>query len=82
MKTLFISLIEHVEKNTKKCITFTILIEKVTGIDKNGNKITKNIPCLLQFIDSARFMTSSLSNRVNNLSDGIHRTKSKFGHDD
>ena len=27
---------------------------------------------ILQFIDSARFMAGSLSNRVNNLSEGIH----------
>ena len=28
---------------------------------------------VLQFIDSARFIASSLSNLVNNLSEGIHR---------
>ena len=27
-------------------------------------------------------MTSSLSNLVNNLSEGIHKIKCKFGHDD
>ena len=37
---------------------------------------------VLQFIDNARFMVSSLSNLVNNLSKGIHRIKCKFGHDD
>ena len=37
---------------------------------------------MLQFIDSARFMVSSLSNLVNNLSEGIHRIKCKIGHDD
>ena len=31
----------------------------------------------LQFIDSARFTASSLSNLINNLSEGIHRNKSK-----
>ena len=36
----------------------------------------------MQFIDNARFMTSSLSNLFNNLSEGIHRIKCKFGHDD
>ena len=30
----------------------------------------------------ARFMTSSLSSLVNNLSEQIHSIKSKFGHDD
>ena len=71
------------EGNSEKYITFTVPIEKeVTRIDKNGEEITKNISYILQFIDSARFMASSLSNLVNNLSEGIHRIKSKYGHDD
>ena len=37
---------------------------------------------MLQFIYRARFMTSSLSNLVNSLSGGLHRIKSKLGHDD
>ena len=70
-------------KNTEKHITFTVPIEKeVTRIDKNGEEITKNISYALQFTDSPRFMVSSLSNLVNNLSEGIHRIKCKFGHDD
>ena len=44
-------------------------------------KLEKNISHILQFIDSARFMASSLSNLVNNLSEGIHIIKCKFGHD-
>ena len=51
-------------------------------INKNGKEITKNISYILQFIDSARFMTSSLSNFVNNFSEGIHKIKCKFGHGD
>ena len=43
----------------------------VTRIDKNGEKIAKNISYILQFIDSARFIASSLSNLVNNPSEGI-----------
>ena len=43
-------------------------------------EITKNISYMLQFIDSARFMASSLLNLVNNLSEGIHRSKCKFDH--
>ena len=39
-------------------------------------------PYTLQFIDSARFMVSSLSNLVNNLSKEVHRIKCKYGHDD
>ena len=64
-------------------ITVTIPIEKeVTRIDKNKEKITKNISYMLQIIDSTRFMASSLSNLVNNLSEGIHTIKCKHGHDD
>ena len=52
-------------ENTEKYITFTVPIEKaVTRIDKNGEEISKNISYILQFIDSARFMASSLSNLV------------------
>ena len=42
-------------------------------------EITKIISYILQFIDSTRFMASSLSNLVNNLSEGIHRIKCKLG---
>ena len=71
-------------ENTGKYITFTAPIAKeVTRIDKkNGEEITKNISYILQFIDSTRFMGSSLSNLVNNLSEGIHRIKCKFEHND
>ena len=60
-------------ENTEKYITFPLPIQKeVTRIDKNAEEITKNISYILQFIDSARFMASSLSNLVNNLSERIH----------
>ena len=69
-------------ENTEKCIIFTVPVEKeITRIDKNGKEIIKNIFCIVHFIDSARFMVSSLSNLVNNLSSGIHWIKCKFGHD-
>ena len=32
--------------------------------------------------DTARFMARSLSNLVNNLSEGIHKIKCKYGHED
>ena len=35
----------------------------------------------LQFIDSARFMTSSLSNVIDNLPERIHKIKCKYRHD-
>ena len=51
-------------------------------IDKNGEKTTKNVSYILQFTDSGGFMTSTLSNLVKNLSEGIQRIKCKFGHHD
>ena len=55
---------------TEKYIIFTVPIEKeVTRIDKNGEKIPKNISYILQVIDRARFMASLLSSLVNNLSE-------------
>ena len=70
-------------ENTKKYVIFTVPIEKeVTITDKNREEITKNMSYMLQFIDSTRFMPSSLSNLVNNLSEGIHKIKCKFGHTD
>ena len=57
------------EEYTEKYVTFKVPIEKeVARIDKNGQEITKNISYILQIIDSTRFMASSLSNLVNNLS--------------
>ena len=38
-------------------------------------KVTKNISDILQFVVNARFMASSLSFLVNNLSEGIHKIK-------
>ena len=44
-------------------------------------KLQKNISYILQFNDSARFMASSISNLVNNLSEGIQSIHFKFAHD-
>ena len=44
--------------------------------------MTENLSYILQFIDSARFMASSLSNPFDNLTGGIHRIKCKFVQDD
>ena len=38
----------------------------------------KNTSYVLKFIYSKRFMANSLSNFVNNLSKGIHKSKCKF----
>ena len=45
---------------------------------KSQEEIAKNISYILHFIDNARFMASSLSNLVKNLSKGLHRIKCKM----
>ena len=45
-------------------------------------KKLKNISYILQVIDSARFMASSLANIVINSSEGIHKIEYKYGHND
>ena len=52
--------------------------KRSTRVDKNGEEITKNISHILLLIESVRFMASSLSNLVNNISEAIHRFKCKF----
>ena len=44
-------------------------------------KIVQTISHILQSINNLRFMTSSLSNLVDNFAEGIHRIKYKYGHD-
>ena len=63
-------------ENTQKYITFSVPIKKeTTKKDKNGNdKITK-ISYKIKFIDSCRFMSTSLSNLVTNLSEGLHNDR-------
>ena len=60
---------ECLGENTEKYITFSVLIKK-----KIENKDLE-IKYKLKFIDSYRFMSSSLSKRVDNLSEGIHNNK-------
>ena len=63
-------------ENTEEHITSTVPVEKeVARIDKIGKEITKKMSYILQFVDSARFFPISLSNLVNNLSEGLHRIK-------
>ena len=63
-------------ENPETCITVSVQIKKeITKKDKDGNdKITK-IPYKIKFIDTYRFMATSLSNLVNNLSEGFHNDK-------
>ena len=56
----------------------TVPVEKeITKIDKAGNESVVAISDKRKFIDSARFMVTSLSNLVNNLEEGIHKIKCK-----
>ena len=57
-------------ENTEKYITFSVPIKK-----KIENKASIEINYKIKFIDSCRFMSSSLSKLVGNLSEGIHNTK-------
>ena len=54
-------------ENTEKCRTFSVPIKKELD---NGK-----ILCKIKFIDSFRFMSSSLSNLVDNLSEGLYNDK-------
>ena len=67
---------ECLGENTEKYINFTVPIKKeITEKDKNGNdKITK-ISYKIKFIDSYRFMSTSLSNLASNLSEGLHNDR-------
>ena len=59
---------EFLGENTEKYITFSVPMKKELG---NGKSITYK----MNFIDSFRFMSSSLSNLVDNLSEGLHSDK-------
>ena len=56
-------------ENTEKHITFSVPLKK--KIENKNPEITYKI----KFIDSFRFMSSSLSKLVDNLSEGIHNNK-------
>ena len=69
--------------NDETYITFAVPIKKeATRKHKNGEDVTQNITYILQFIDSARFMASLLSNLITNLAEEIYEIKCKCGHDD
>ena len=59
---------ECLGENTEKYVTFSVPIKK--GLD-NGKSITYRT----KFIDNFRFMSSSLSNLVDNLSEGLNSDK-------
>ena len=59
---------ECLGENSEKYITFSVPIQKEFA---NG----KTVPYKLRFIDGFRFISSSLSSHVDNLSEGLHNKK-------
>ena len=59
-----------IAKNMEDYISFSIKVEVDKYVDKEGNKRTKEME--LRFIDSIKFMSSSLDFLVNNLARGGH----------
>ena len=67
---------ECLEENAEKYQTFSFPIEKeAMKFDKNGNESVVTVPYKIKFVDAARFMATSLSNLVDNLTEGIHKSK-------
>ena len=66
-------------ENTEKYITLSEPIKKqITKIAKDGNDKIVDISYKIKFIDSFRFMSSSLSNLVDNLFEGPHSDKCTY----
>ena len=69
---------ESLGENTEKYGTFSVQIEEeIRKVDKDDNEDIITISYKIKFIDSARFTASSLSNLVDNLTEGIHKLKCK-----
>ena len=58
-----------IAKNTEDYISFSIKVEVDKYVNKEGNERTKEME--LRFIDSIKFMSSSLDSLVNNLAKGV-----------
>ena len=68
--------LENLSKNTEKYITFSVPIKKeIRKKDKDGNDKIIKMSYKIKFIDSFRFMSTSLSKLVDNLSEGRHSDK-------
>ena len=74
---------ECLRENTEKYINFSVPIEKEIiddkddsdkdDSDKDDRESTVPISYKIKFTDSARFVTASLSNLVDNLTERIHK---------
>ena len=61
--------LECLGENTKKHKTFSVPTEKdIRKVDKDGNEDIATVYYKIKFIDNAKFMASSLSNLIDNLS--------------
>ena len=63
-------------KESKKTCSVPVKKE-ITKIDEDGNKIVETISYKIKFIDSMRFMTTSLSKLLDSLTEWIHKIKCK-----
>ena len=69
---------ECLGESKEKYKTFSVRVKKeIINIDKEGNESVKTIFYRIKFVNSARFMASSLSNLIDNLTEGIHKIKRK-----
>ena len=65
-------------ENTEKYKKIFILIWiEVKIIDKDGNESVVTVCYKIKFINSAKFLATSLSNLDGNLTDGIHKIRCK-----
>ena len=66
------------DKIQKKYKTFSVPIEKkITKVHKDSNESVLTISYKIEFLDSARFMASSLANLVDSPVKEIHKIKCK-----
>ena len=54
-----------------------VLGKALINTDKDGNECIVTISYKIKFIDSARFMATSLSDLVHNVTEGIHKIRYK-----
>ena len=67
-----------IAKNTENYISFSIKVKVGMRLDKNGMEVPVEID--LRFINSFRFMSSSLDSLVKNLASGGHKFKGFNGY--
>ena len=73
MQDLNLDKLNVLAENTEKYKTFSVpIVKEVKNIDKNGNQSVVMISYKIKFIDSARFLASSLLNLLENLIEEIH----------